>query len=149
MKWKLFLGAIVVSMSLCSQSYGAGLLERMLGLKGGCCKSDCCETSCCEADPGCCEADPGCCEEPACCEQDACCDPCNSCCKRRCGGFLRNLFKMRRCCGDSCCGDSCCGSHGGHGDAPAAAAGDAAPMPPAPMADPSASIQSRRHVSRT
>jgi hypothetical protein len=35
--------------------------------------------------------------------------------------------------------------------APAPAAGEAAPMPPAPMADPSASIQGRRsivHASR-
>lgn len=215
MKWNMLLGAVVVSMGLCSQSFGFDLLSRMLNRGHGCCQTQCCETSCCEptcCEPACCE--PACCEpacepacgeqsccdscnsccrpklclfgrlkglfdchrcgkqsccepacgeqaccepacaEPACCEQ-SCCDPCNSCCKRKRCGFLANLFKKHRCkssCCNSCSGgcDSC---NGGHGDeaAPAPAAGEAAPMPPAPVADPSASIQGRRsivHASR-
>jgi hypothetical protein len=81
MKWNMFLGALVVSLGLCSQSFGFDLLNRMLGRNsGGCCQSQCCETSCCEptcCEPACCE--PACCE-PACCEQQSCCDSCGDDC---------------------------------------------------------------------
>ena len=41
MRWNMVLGALVVSVGLCGQSYGFELLERMLGLGGGC-ESDGC-----------------------------------------------------------------------------------------------------------
>lgn len=231
MKWNMFFGALVVSVGLCSQSFGFELLDRMLGVSrsscggccesscceqsccaekscceqpsccekkcepaccekscceqesccdpcnscckkkcdlfgglkgmfdcGGCCKKSCCEASCCDAAPTCCEKPSccekqSCCEKKSCCEEPSCCDSCNSCCKKKCcGGLFSGLFK-KKCCKKSCCNtcDSCnscnsCGGGGaGHTDAPAAE-GTAAPMPPAPMADPSASIQGKRRV---
>lgn len=168
MKWKMVLGALVVSAGLCNQGYGFELLDRMLGINGygghGC--NSCCEPACCEAEPACCEAEPACCEaEPACCEAEpACCeaDPCDTCAprcrKKHCGGLLSGLFACKKHCHRSCnscdtCGnggcDSCgngCSSCNGGGHASPAAADEAAPVPPAPMADPSASIQSSRQI---
>ena len=46
MKRMLFLGALVLGVTVCSQSFGFEILDRMLGCKKG---SSC--TSCCE--PGC------------------------------------------------------------------------------------------------
>jgi hypothetical protein len=58
--------------------------------------------------------------------------------------------KKRKCCGNTCgngCGNACGGCSGCNGGGNAAAEGDeAAPMPPAPMADPSASVLPRRQV---
>ena len=50
-------GALVMSLCLAGQSYGAGLLDRMLA--GGC-GCDSCEPSCC------CEKSCGCCDDPCC-----------------------------------------------------------------------------------
>src|SRR5215469_3053996 len=118
MKWNMFVGALVVSLGLCSQSFGFDLLTRMLGRGGSCCQPSCCETSCCQ--PAC---EATCCEQPACeaacCEQPACCEPacceqtscCNQGCGRRCNlfGRLRGLFD-RGCggCGSSCCAQPTC-----------------------------------------
>ena len=76
------LGALLVSVCLAGQSFGAGMLDRMLG--GGC-GCDSCEPSCC-------------CEKSCGCPSDDCCeDPCcgTSCCKERCC----KLFSR---CGNSC-----------------------------------------------
>jgi len=66
MKWTSFLGVLVLSFGLCSQTFGFELLDRILGIGN----SGCCESSCgCEAEPECgCEAEPECgCEaEPEC-----------------------------------------------------------------------------------
>jgi hypothetical protein len=79
--------------------------------------------SCCEASCGC---DDGCCG-------DGCCG--DDCCEASCG------------CADDCCGDSCCGGGGCSSSAPSAAATDeAAPIPPAPVADPNARIAQPRKV---
>jgi hypothetical protein len=143
-----------------------GLLDGLFKHRGcGCKKKSCCEPSCgCEAEPSCgCGADPGCgCEaEPSCgCEQQSCCpQPC--CKKKHCGGLglLKGLFRHHRkksCCAPSCgceaepsCGcEPSCGFATGGVATPTDAGGsdDAAPMPPAPMADPSASLQSRRRI---
>ncbi len=91
MKWNMIVGALVLGLGLCSNSYGFNLLDSMLGAHGGGCG---CEASCgCEAvGPGCgCEAvAPGCgCEAPA----------CNSCCSKRGGLFSR--------CNKSCCASAC------------------------------------------
>ena len=204
MRWNMVFGALVVSIGLCSQSFGLELLDRMLGLNSYGCGSEpaCCEPACgCDAEPAC-----GCDTQPACgCDscESSCCDAA-PCCKKRCGGhgLLDGLFghlghkgcgscsscepacgcDAQPACGcDSCSCDAtpCCNKrghrhfglldglfrHGGHGHgcgcsscggcdscgAPAASApadsGDAAPMPPAPMADPSASLRSRRRVA--
>ena len=131
MKWKMVLGALVVSAGLCTQSYGFELLDRMLGIHhhssgcNSCCEPACCEPACCE--PTCCEAnaccEPACCEksaccgngcgndccEPSCCEADACCDSCcdTGCCKKRCCLLDRLFACKKRCCKSSCCDDCC------------------------------------------
>jgi hypothetical protein len=126
MKWNMLFGALVVSVGLCSQSFGFELLDRMLGINGyggggGC--SSCCEPTCCSAEPTCCAAAPSCCEptcaapacEPTCCEAaPSCCDPCNtcnscnSCCKKKCHlfGGLGGLFDCHKC-KKSCCAPAC------------------------------------------
>src|SRR5690606_41926598 len=53
MKWNMVFGALVVSVGLCSQSFGFELLDRMLGL------NDCGCNSCCTAQPSC-GCDKGC-----------------------------------------------------------------------------------------
>lgn len=169
MKWNMVLGALVISVGMCGQGFGFELLERMLGVNDNCgCAPSCgcevepscgCEaaTACgCQTDPGCgSEADPGYgCEQQSCCPQP--------CCKKKCGGGLglfKGLFRHHRkksCCAPSCgceaepsCGcEPSCGFATGGVATPADAGGsdDAAPMPPAPMADPSASLQSRRRI---
>ena len=55
MKWNMVFGALVVSVGLCSQSFGFELLDRMLGLNDCGCNS-CCQKSCepaCGCDKGC------------------------------------------------------------------------------------------------
>ncbi len=102
------LGALLVSVCLTGQSFGAGLMDRMLGNGCGC---DSCEASCCcEKSCGCpddCCGDDACCE-PACGCEDTCCD--NGCGRRCC--ILDRLFGGRKhsCCEASCgCDDGCCG----------------------------------------
>ena len=189
MRWNMILGALVLSVGLCGQSFGGGLLDRMLGCAASCgCEAPTCG---CEAVPSCgCEAAPswGC--EPSCGCQPLCSplkcgcgilDRCNSCC----GCLLKfNKLCLPSGCGcdsgpscgceTSCCEPACqpkcakkcclCCNHGGgilaglqrlgarHGsglccddgcadDAPEAS--DAAPMPPAPIVDPSAFVPSK------
>jgi len=92
MKRMMYLGALVLSVTVCSQSFGFELLDRMLGHKG--CAS-CCEPGC-DAGAGCTE--PGCdagagngCCEPACGAGNGCCEPAcdagagNGCCEPACG----------------------------------------------------------------
>lgn len=128
MKWNMIFGALVVSVGLCSQSFGFELLDRMLGYRSGgcggcnsCCEATCCdaEPSCCAAEPTCCAAEPACCAaEPSCCEAPAC-DSCNSCnsCDSGCGhkhcglfGGLKGMFACHGC-KKSCapaCEPTCC-----------------------------------------
>jgi hypothetical protein len=49
--------------------------------------------------------------------------------------------KKKKCC-NSCC-NSCCGHHDHGAAAPAASGETSAPVPPAPMADPSAAMPRR------
>jgi hypothetical protein len=131
MKRMMFLGALVLGVTVCSQSFGFELLDRMLGCKGG---SSCCEPGC-DAGAGCCEpgcdAGAGCCE-PGCDAGAGCCEPaCDAgvgcvdagCCGvRKCRkhdlfGGLKGLFekckrKHRSCCGDSCCEPACDAGNG-------------------------------------
>ncbi len=121
---------------------------------GGCGSTD---PSCgCEVAPSC---DGGCGAAPSCGCEIAACDPCAPSCGKKCGGLLSKLFKKKNssCCDTvACCDSGCdsgctsgCSSCGGSSAAPVAAPvvhGDAAPMPPAPIVDPSAYLQSNRRV---
>jgi len=196
MKWNMVFGALLVSVSLSSQSFGFELLDRMLGFGGGGCRTGCCDKGCgpacepacgCEAqvacDAGCCDPCADCCGkkrrswggffarkkqccktscyEPACgCEaagEPACCDPCGGC-KKRCRKrmALLDMFRCRKCCEPACgceaaCEPACgCGYNGqvpaGNGYDVSPEGGEAAPMPPAPMADPAAMVPNRGRV---
>jgi hypothetical protein len=134
----IFLGALVLGVTVCSQSFGFELLDRMLGHKG--CAS-CCEPGCDAGGNGCCE--PGCdagngngCCEPACGAGNGCAEPaCDAgagCCEPACGaassccgvrkkhdlfGGLKGLFekckrKHRGCCGASCTEPGCDAGNG-------------------------------------
>jgi len=121
------------------QHCGHGLLDGLFGHGGhkqGCCEP---EPSCHEPEPSCCEPEPSCCEpEPSCHKQ-----------RHRCG-LLSGLFGHHGHHKSSCdsCGGGGCDSCGGYGGAigDAIEGDDAAPMPPAPMADPEASLRSKRRV---
>ncbi len=83
MKLNMLIGTLMLGTSLCTPSFGGGLLDRMLGLKGSGCDSACCDTGC-SADPSCgCEiasCGGGC--EPSCgVEMSACGDACDTGCK--------------------------------------------------------------------
>lgn len=188
MKLNMILGALVVSVSLVSQSFGLELLDRMLGVNSGaCCEKPCCEVEpaccapvaakCCQPEPACCAPEAACCDtnpcckrgglldhlfarrcckpacepvcEPVCCQPEPTCCEAAPCCKR--GGLLDHLFARR--CKTSCCdvAPSCggCDSCGAGAPVAAPAPAGAAPMPPAPMADPSASLPSNRRLVRT
>ena len=158
MKRMMYLGALVLGVTVCSQSFGFELLDRMLGCKGG---ASCCEPGC-DAGAGCCE--PGCgagngCAEPACGAGNGCAEPaCDAgagCCEPSCGagsccgarkkhdlfGGLKGLFaKCKRkhsCCG-SCtepgcdAGNGCCEPACGAGNGcaePACGAGNGCAEP--------------------
>ena len=157
MKWNMILGALIVSVSMSGQSFGFELLDQLLGMGGGCGCNSCCEKPCgapadCGCAPKCCKKSrcckPKCCN-PKCCKSrcNSCCAPkpdcgcASKCCKKRC--CLMDLFRCKKSCCNSCESSCGCGA-GGEG---AVIEGDAAPMPPAPMADPSAWIPSKRRVA--
>ena len=98
MKWNMVIVALVLSIGLCSQSFGHGLLNKMLGC--GCASSCGCAAapSCgCEAAPSCgCEPSCGCAAAPSCgCEPSCGCAP--SC---GCGGGLLGCAPK---CANPCC----------------------------------------------
>jgi hypothetical protein len=104
MNRSILIATLMLGTTLCSQSFGFDLLDRMLGLRGAGCDTACCETVACHADPacgvdlaGCCPADPacgieaaGCCPTagPACGADLGCCAPAH----HRGGGLLPRLF---------------------------------------------------------
>ncbi|MFV2065894.1 MAG: hypothetical protein ACC645_02870 [Pirellulales bacterium] len=74
MRWNMVLGALVVSVGLCSQSFGFELLDRMLGLNSYDCghEAACCEPAC-DAEPACgYDTQPACGHETSCCDADPC-----------------------------------------------------------------------------
>lgn len=83
MKWNIAIATLVATFTLCSQSYGFDLLDRMLGGSGCGCASSCCEASvsCCDTGPACgCDAvGPSCGCDTGC---DTGCDPCASSCSK-------------------------------------------------------------------
>ncbi len=108
MKWNMVLGALVVSVGLCGQSYGFELLDRMLGL------NDCGCTTCCTSAAPVCGCDKGC--EPSCaapaCAAPACsapaCDPgcAGAACAPSCGAGAGCTAACEPSCSSSC-GSSC------------------------------------------
>jgi hypothetical protein len=98
MKWN-FLGALALSTALASQSFGNGMMDRMLGSGTGCC----CEPSC------------NCCEKSCCAEENYCCgNGCGSSCWDDGCGLFDGFFGLFDCggrgCGNGCCCEepSCC-----------------------------------------
>jgi len=131
MKRMMFLGALVLGVTICSQSFGFELLDRMLGHKGctSCCEPGCdagngCAEPGCGAGNGC--AEPACgagngCAEPACDAGAGCCDAGSCCGARKCRkkhdlfGGLKGLFekcKRKHSCCDSCCEPACDAGNG-------------------------------------
>ena len=132
MKRMLFLGALVLSVTVCTQSFGFEILDRMCGKGGKSCTSCCGEPTCgagngcadaceagCAADPGCgagngCAAGNGCGAEPACDAGNGCCDSgctsapaCGGRKKHQLFGGLKGLFagcKKKSVGCTSCCG---------------------------------------------
>ncbi len=91
MKVKMLMGSLVLGASLCTPSFGGGLLDRMLGMRGAGCDSACCDTGC--------SAAPSCgCEIIA----PSCGSGCADACAPACGGGLLSRLKGRVC--DSGCG---------------------------------------------
>jgi len=104
----------------------------------------------CAAKPACgCEAKPaGCAAKPACGAEKAC--GCERKCRDRCRpNLLERIFSCHR---DGCHERGCqakagCAAKAACGcEAPAANGGEMAPMPPAPIVDPSAYIPANRNV---
>ncbi|MCA9131651.1 MAG: hypothetical protein KDA45_00780 [Planctomycetales bacterium] len=132
------------------------VLASRLASRNACCDSGCAAPTCGVELSGCadgCGAYAG----PTCGVEVVSCDPCGCdsvCAPSRCGGLLSKLFKRRgaSCCDAMVCDSGCgsgCNSCGSSSVAPLAAPsiqGDAAPMPPAPIVDPSAYLQSKRRV---
>ncbi len=137
MRWNMVFGALVVSVGLCSQSFGFELLDRMLGLNdcgcNSCCQKSCqpacgcdkgCEPSCCAAAAPSCAAEPSCCAAPSC---------CRSRCHSHCCGLLDGLHNRLFGCG-SC---NKCGCNKGCGCEAAAPSCAAAAAPSCAAAEPS------------
>ena len=139
MKMNILLGSMILSASLCGQSFGGGLLSRLLGGHGCGASSSCCDTSVC--DPSCgaemaapcgsgCGAAPSCgpscgaeiascgsapsCGAPSCGVESSCCAP-----RRPILSALRAKLSGLKCklacnsgCGSSCdpCGAPACGA---------------------------------------
>ncbi len=127
MKRMLFLGALVLGVTACTQSFGFEILHRMVGHHKGCADS-CCEPGCAadSCEPAC--GAKACCE-PAC-GADGCCEPAcgaDSCCSkghRKCDlfGGIKGLFHHAKgklhalkhhsscstCCEPACGAEGCC-----------------------------------------
>jgi len=104
------------------------------GLLGGCAQKDGCKDGC---------KDP--------CQKNGCKDPCQKGCVQKCCGpsLLERIFACRRSCCDSKCGKDGKGCDKGDDKAPEAEKTPAtadAPVPPAPVVDPSAFLKSQRRV---
>ena len=89
MKRTILVATLLGGSSICTQSFGVDLLDRMLGLKGSGCDSVCCDTGVCDnggygcaVDPACgCEAPcGGACGEASCGFENACGGACGGAC---------------------------------------------------------------------
>lgn len=141
------------SVGSCLPRHG-GLLSRLFSRGGGCCDAPCAvEPSCGCAAPACgCETA---CAAPACGCEPACAAPCgcDSGCDSGCGcglrvkrpGLLAKLFSSRQSCCDAPC-DSGCGCAVPTAVPTSVPAVKDVPTAPAPIVDPSASLQSKSRV---
>ena len=86
MKLNMVLGALVVSVCLCGHSFGAELLNRMMGANNHGC--GCCAPTCCAAEPSCgCEKAPACEASCGCAQVSDCAPACEATCgcEKSCG----------------------------------------------------------------
>ena len=159
MKINIVFGSLVLGASLCGQSFGGDLLSRLLGGHGCGAKSSCCDTYVTEPSCGAEIASP--CGSgyaaPSCGAEIAACDPCSSApsCdsgfggRKHCGLLAKIFSGKKKGCDAGAC-DSCaspvaagCSSCGGT----AISAPVASPMAaPAPVVDPHAYMNTKRHV---
>lgn len=105
MKMNILVGSIVLSASLCGQSFGGDLLSRLLGGHGCGASSSCCDTSVCDPSCGAEMAAPcgsGCGAGPSCGAELAA--PCGSGCGSGCGAAPSCGVEIASCnSGNSCC----------------------------------------------
>ena len=105
MKMNILVGSIVLSASLCGQSFGGDLLSRLLGGHGCGASSSCCDTSVCDPSCGAEMAAPcgsGCGAGPSCGAEMAA--PCGSGCGSGCGAAPSCGAEIASCnSGNSCC----------------------------------------------
>ena len=120
-----------------------------------CCKPKCasaCDSCAKAAEPTCAAVEATCAAEPTCGAEPACgCEAKSSCgCKSKCcGSLLDRIFVCNKRCykPKTCCNAApSCGCEAGGKAAPVMEGGDAPPMPPAPVVDPSAFVPSQRRV---
>ena len=157
MKWNVFLGTLVLGFGLCAQSYGFDLLDRMLGV-GGCGCDPCAVKSGCGQKDGCCQKNgKGCSQKDGCCQKNGngCCQKDGKGCGQKgskggrqlgLGNLFDRIFVCNRCGGGKGKGKGskgCCDEPVKADDKDKA---EDAPMPPAPVVDPSAFLQTRRVV---
>ena len=109
-----------------------------------------CKTKCCSPKPKCCAPKPKCCApKPRCCApKPKCCAPKPKCCRQSCcrRNLLAEIFSCKRSCNSGCGNGGCSTCGGGTSVEEVEAHGDAAPMPPAPVVDPSAFLPSNQQV---
>jgi len=113
MKWNIFVGSMVLGLSLCTQSFGFDLLDRMLGVNG--CGADTAK-SCCVAGPKC-GADPSGCTSKG-----------DSCGRQRLCTKKIDLSSLKGHCNRGC-GDKGCAKGGNGGCANKGCAAPAAAGP--------------------
>ena len=79
MKWNVLFGSCVLAVSICTQGFSGGLLDRMLGVSGcsssSCCDSGCAAPTCGAPADGCCAAGPACGAPAACCDNGCAAGP--------------------------------------------------------------------------
>jgi len=102
MKLNIFVGSLVLGLSLCTQSFGFDLLDRMLGMNG--CGADTAK-SCCAAAPSC-GADKGCAGKGGC--------NIGGGRQRLCSKNLLDSIGSKRCCQKASCADKGCANRGGN-----------------------------------
>lgn len=119
MKWSMFVGSLVVSLGLCSQSMGLDLSNRIRGSEIKYCGNSCSEPNCCKPadsdETSCCkQAEEPTCEEPTCEEKEPACGEKSDdakCCKhkhKRTGPFSQMFKTHKKCKPAGCDKPSCC-----------------------------------------
>jgi len=100
MKFKVLVGALVLGLGLCTQTFAFDLLDRMLGINGCGCNSGCAAKSCCTK-PADCAQKPSCAAAAPTCGAD---NGCNKGCKSNCCRKIRCSNKCNSGCAAPTCG---------------------------------------------